>query len=420
MSKQRNENDLKQWLTHLENQYHQEIQLGLTRISQVAQRLKLLPPACKVITVAGTNGKGSTVRALETIYNAAGYKVGSYSSPHLLRFNERIRINLKEIADAELCAAFIAIEKNRGDVPLTYFETVTLAAIWHFNQLPLDIIILEVGLGGRLDATNIIDADVAVITTIDFDHQDYLGDTLEKIAFEKAGILRANKPFVYADLNPPQAILNKAKQLSACAYYFNQDYFMQSHGREWTIKASSFELTLNKPSIQLKSAAAAIMVTRLLQKHLPINDNKIQEAMDDIFIAGRLQFVPGIVDILYDVSHNAQSARLLAEHLMQYRKKNKTIHAVFSALKDKDIFNLIYPLKDCVDRWYPAQLDNKRASSAQLLLAHFKDAEIFIEICYNSPLIAFQAALKQAKAGDLIVVFGSFFTVSQVMASQTL
>lgn len=414
MHKPQNDWDLNRWLNHLEHRHTQEIQLGLARILKVAKKLDLLSQACKVISVAGTNGKGSTVAALETIYHTAGYCVGTYTSPHLIHFNERIRVSMLPISDTDLCHSFNIIEKARGDINLTYFEMTTLAALWHFKQLALDIIILEVGLGGRLDATNIIDADLAIITTIDFDHQDFLGDTLEAIAFEKAGILRKEQPFIYADINPPGSILAVGKELSAPGYLFAHDYFLQEHELTWSFNIQDWQFNdLPKPQIQLKSASAALIACFILNQDLPISKAHISKAMIDIFIPGRLQLQQGEISILYDVSHNAQSVRLLAETLKK-RDKSTQVHAVFSALRDKDIFNLIFSLKDCVSRWYPAQLDNNRAASKDLLLAKFKEAEIFVEICYNNPLIAFEMALNQAKAGDLIVVYGSFYTVGQV------
>jgi dihydrofolate synthase/folylpolyglutamate synthase len=407
--------NLNQWLNNLENRNIQEIQLGLTRIMEVAKKLDLHISACKVITVGGTNGKGSIVGALETIYHTAGYKVGSYTSPHLIYYNERIRLNLIPITDADLCNAFHLIEEVRGQTHLTYFEFATLAALWYFKKQKLDILILEVGLGGRLDATNIIDADLSIISTIDYDHQDYLGSTLDAIGYEKAGILRQGKPFIYADDNPPSSIVNVAKDLAVPFYLYGKDFSMQEQDDFFEISFFDKQIkNLTKPKIQLKSASAAIVASLLLENELPVAHEYLSIAMNDIFIAGRLQLIQGSMGILYDVAHNAQSARLLAKTIKTLNIKGQ-IHAVFSALKDKDIIGLIYPLKDCVDRWYPAQLDNKRAASATLLLSIFKEAGVCIEFCYNSPLVAFNTALNQAKTGDLIVVYGSFFTVSQVM-----
>lgn len=410
-----------EWLYDLETRNTQEIQLGLKRIMEVAQKLSLQLPGCPVITVAGTNGKGSTVTSLETIYHVAGYKVGAYTSPHLIQFNERIRVNLTPISDDDLCQAFSVIEELRGEVLLTYFEMTTLAALWYFKKMDLDVVILEVGLGGRLDATNIVDAELSIITTIDFDHQDYLGTTLDAIGYEKAGILRTGKPFIYADISPPDSIIDVGMQLSAPAYFLGQEFSIQEQESVWSLhfneqlKLASVS-GLPKPSIQLKSAAAAITACLLLSHDLPVTHSHFQVAMQRIFIPGRLQLHKDTVSTLFDVSHNPQSVKLLADTVCTLKKAK--VHAVFSALKDKDILGLIRPLKDCVDCWYPAQLDGKRAASADLLLTFFKDAEIPVDICYNNPLVAFETALKQAKPGDLIVVYGSFFTVSHVMANR--
>lgn len=415
------EHRIDKWLHDLETRNVQEIQLGLTRIREVAEILDLQLPGCRVIAVAGTNGKGSTVTALEAIYHNAGYKVGAYTSPHLIYFNERIRVNLIPISDDDLCQAFSVIDQARGEIILTYFEITTLAALWYFKKMKLDIMILEVGLGGRLDATNIVDADLSIITTIDYDHQDYLGDTLETIGYEKAGILRSGKPFIYADKNPPASITEVAMQLASPTYLYDQDFSIRENDSCWSIHyGKNLDLVsvdaLPKPSIQLKSAAAAITACLLLKHYLPVDNTHFHAAMRHIFIPGRLQLQKGTVDVLYDVSHNPQSAKLLAETLRKIKKRK--VHAVFSALKDKDIFNLIMPLKDCVDSWYPAQLDNKRAVSTDLLVTIFRDAAISVEICYTSPLIAFETALKHSGPGDLIVVYGSFLTVSHVMANR--
>ena len=419
MFKPYHEWSLAEWLSDLETRNVNEIQLGLARIQIVAERLQLLRPKCNVITVAGTNGKGSTVTALEHIYHTAGYKVGAYTSPHLIHFNERVRVGLTRINEDILCQAFALIESVRQDTVLTYFEFITLAALWYFHQEQVDIIILEVGLGGRLDATNIIDADLSIITTIDLDHQDFLGDSLDVIGYEKAGILRSGKPFIYADENPPASIVEVATALPVSSYYIGKEFSFEELDLTWSVYCGETKIhDLPKPAIQLKSAAAAITASHILAQSLPVSYEHLQKAMESIFIPGRLQLQKGSVDVLYDVSHNPQSARLLAKTLQHYGKKSK-IHAVFSALKDKDILGLIVPLKDYVDYWYPAQLNVKRAISANLLLSYFNDAEIFVKICYNEPLLAFKTALDQAKPGDLIVVYGSFFTVSHIMAVQS-
>lgn len=420
--------NLNQWLHYLENNSpSHKIKLGLERVAQAATRLNVQHPCAKVITVAGTNGKGSTVNALEHIYCRAGYKVGSYTSPHLIHFNERIKLNLKPITDDALCEVFSLIAKRFDSIELSYFEWVTLAALVYFKQQGVDLIILEVGLGGRLDATNIIDTDLAIITTIDYDHQEYLGDTLEQIAYEKAGILRANKPFIYADRNPPKSMLEVANTLNAPIYLLDKDYqFTQESETNWSFTNSKNEFNhLKKPPIQLKSASAALMASQLLSEFLPVSLTAINEAMNLIFVPGRLQIEKihqKELTVLFDVSHNAQSVQLLAKKVNELVNKREArsskVHAVFSALKDKDILELINPLREYVDHWYFAKLDNSRAASADYLLSIAKKAEILVEFCYTSPLVAFDEAMTQAEPGDLIIVFGSFFTVGQVMSSQ--
>ena len=259
---------------------------------------------------------------------------------------------------------------------------------------------------------------MAIITTIDYDHQAYLGNTLEAIAYEKAGIIRPGRPVIYADNNPPKSIINVARSFAAPCYFYGDQYLIHEQSDLWDFQGINKNIkNLSKPKIQLKAAAAAIMACLLMRQELPVNEEYFYTAMEKVFISGRLQFYSGKINTLYDVAHNAQSARLLAETIKR-QAKNAKVHAVFSALQDKDIQGLVLPLKDCVDHWYLAQLFNKRAASKEKLLSAFKDAGISVKICYNSPLLAFHKALEQAIPGDLVVVFGSFFTVGHVMAAQ--
>jgi dihydrofolate synthase / folylpolyglutamate synthase len=402
-----------EWLNYLENRYQQEIQLGLSRIKQIAEILDLLRPKAKIITVAGTNGKGSTVATLEAIYLAAGFQVASYTSPHLLAFNERIRINQKQITDEQLCVAFSTIEEHRGQIPLTYFEMTTLAALWHFKQHSLDLIILEVGLGGRLDATNIIDADLAIITTIDFDHQAFLGNTKEAIGYEKAGILRANKPFIFADKNPPSSILRQAVMLNAAMYFYGReyDYYLSQESLEFVFQ--DVIIKLPQPTLHYNSVAAALMASLLFQEDLPVNRVCLPQAIKNLFLPGRLQLINGRVLTLLDVSHNSQSVQYLSEYIKNCHSK-RVVHAVFSALKDKDIAGIIAPMQSCVNYWYPAKLMSKRAASAEQLVAAFS-LYGHTPSLHPDPLSAYQVACNQAKEGDLIIVYGSFLTVGMIM-----
>ncbi len=406
---------LNDWLQYLENAHQQEIQLGLMRVSTVANRLGLLHWDAHVITVAGTNGKGSTVAALEAVYIAAGYNVACYTSPHLIRFNERICVNQQPITDENLCAAFLAIEQGRKDTHLTYFEVATLAALWYFKQCQLDVIILEVGMGGRLDATNILDADLAIITTIDFDHEDYLGHTKEAIGYEKAGILRANRPFIYADDAPPASVLQQALLLNAQMHCLGSQYtFKLTEDCMQLFSPTTEWVQLPRPRVNPKAAAAAYIASTCLQRSLPVTWPQVAKAMQTVSIAGRQQVLGGDMKTIYDVAHNPQAVSLLAEFIQQYKPK-RMVHAVFSALKDKDLCGLITPMLSSVDCWYPAVLTGKRAASESLLLAAFRATGCLIPTCFDNPVMAYDAALNGAKPGDLIVVYGSFLTVSAIM-----
>ncbi|QRN03763.1 bifunctional tetrahydrofolate synthase/dihydrofolate synthase [Legionella sp. MW5194] len=406
---------LEHWLTVLESRHKKEIQLGLARIARVAGQLDLLRPHAKVITVAGTNGKGSTVASLEALYRSGGYQIGAYTSPHVLHFNERIRINGVPVSDEALTDAFSVIEEGRGETHLTYFETATLAALYLFQQTPLDLIILEVGIGGRLDATNIIDADLAIITTIDYDHQDYLGDTLEKIGAEKAGILREGKPVIYADVSPPLSILSAVHALR-CPHAVNgQHYRYRIDQQQLTFTDSQGTLHCREPFLHGNALAAAMMTTRYLHDHLPVTPAQITEGLSGLTLKGRQQVIEtGHHTVLFDVSHNPQAAAYLADHLVK-QYSGRRIHAVFSALGDKDLTGIIAPLSPWVACWYPALLQSKRAATSEQLLQAFANHGIDDVLCHNSPSAAYKTACQQASAGDLILVYGSFFTVCAVL-----
>lgn len=417
-SKSYSDFSLSEWLNYLENAHQQEIQLGLDRILEVARRLELLDPEATVITVAGTNGKGSTVTALETIYAVAGYNVACYISPHLIRFNERIRVNQTNISDEALCAAFIAIEAGRSEIHLTYFEMTTLAALYHFKQHSLDVIILEVGMGGRLDATNIINADLAIVTTIDLDHQDYLGDTVEAIGYEKAGIFRSKTPCIYGDFNPPTTVIEQAVALDAPLLRLGLDYEYEELSDVFRIYFQSKMLyELVRPCINLKAATMACIAVHRLEHALPVSTEQLVLAMRTVSMVGRQQLVAYPITTLYDVAHNPQAVALLADFISSYQPKAK-VHAVFSALKDKDIRGLIKPMSPHVDHWYPALLDGKRAATASLLLDEFDAVLGSRPPCFSHPISAYQAAVNFASKGDIIVVYGSFLMVSAIMVAQ--
>ena len=408
---------LADWLLYLEHRHSEVIQLGLHRVGVVAERMGLLHWDAHVITVAGTNGKGSTVAALEAIYTAAGFSVAAYTSPHLLFFNERIRVNQTSISDEALCAAFQAVEIARQDVLLTYFEMATLAALYYFKSFHLDVLVLEVGMGGRWDATNIIDADVSIITTIDWDHQDYLGDTLEAIGYEKAGILREGKPCCYADREPPSSVVEEARRLRSPCYVLDKDYFLTESETEFFVQSSlGASLSLPKPRIHLKAAAVAVMVARYVLTALSVTESQLAQAMKTVFIPGRVHVVPHPNNIItiYDVAHNDQSAQYLSIFLQKNRPPGK-MRAVFSGLKDKSLRGLIRPLVPLVDVWYPAVLPGPRASCAERVRTALEAEGGTFARLFAQPVEAYEAALNEATPGDAIVVYGSFLMVSAIM-----
>lgn len=410
---------LNEWLTFLECRHKQEIQMGLTRTRRVAQRMGLLKHDACMILVAGTNGKGSTVASLEAIYRAARYQVGCYTSPHVVRFNERIGVNQQPISDSDLCLAFCEIEAARGDTSLTFFEVTTLAALWYFKRFSLDIIVLEVGMGGRFDATNIIEPDLAIITTVDYDHQEILGNTLEDIGYQKAGILRPHIPFVYADYQPPATVVNEANALQTEMHCLGLDYFFNTvHDTLRIARKGEEAIVLPVPKIHPKAAVAAFIASECLQTKLPVTQQAYCQAMQKVKISGRQEVVEHKgVRTVFDVAHNVQSVQLLADKLSQYTGKG-TVHAVFSCLADKDLLGLIRPMKACVSSWYVSLLEGNRALNESILRTAFKQ-ELNIEpICYNTPLVAYQAAYEAAKSGDTIVVYGSFRIVGPIMAQQ--
>ena len=417
---------LSEWLDFLENRHQQEVQLRLVNARVVAEKLDILKFTCPVITVTGTNGKGSTVAALSAIYMAAGYRVGCFTSPHLLKFNERICVNNQPISDVDLCRLFALIEEERDTTSITYFEASLLACLLYFKESNLDIIVLEVGVGGRLDATNIIDADLAIITTVDLDHLDYLGQDKEAIGYEKAGIMRANKSCIYADDSPPKSVISQAlalgvsmsclsvKDLALRHDSFNYYSFNVCNDKLHITRDNKKPIVVTVPGINLKSAVAAILATEYLTIKCRVETSHIETAMRIVNIPGRQQLVKGDISVLYDVAHNPQAVSLLADYIQKYQSP-KVIHAVFSGLKDKDLCGLISPMSSLVTHWYPALLPGKRAASDSLLSQSFLSEIGYTPMCYNDPLAAFNVAKQAAKSGDLIVVYGSFLLVSAVM-----
>ena len=471
---------LPEWLAYIERQHPKAIEMGLERVREVAASMHTGKPARHVITVAGTNGKGSTVAFIEAIARAAGWKVGAYTSPHLLVYNERVRIDGIDASDEALVEAFEAVEaarlspspaRGRGvgvrvgrsgaasdiarpaapssapswhllpqagegtPVPLTYFEYGTLAALWLFERSDLDLAILEVGLGGRLDATNLVDPDVAVITTVDLDHQDYLGDDRERIGAEKAGIARAWKPLVLGEDDPPSSVLGHAYAIGASAIRIGCDFFFEpiagpaeiegaadaaSTAGTWRWHEVGCELVLPPPRLsapaQLRNAATAIAALRALDVEVP--EVAFAEGVASAQLAGRLQaFAWDGVEVLVDVAHNPQAARELAAWLRQTPIAGRTF-AVFAALGDKDVAGVASALQDGIDQWHLAGLTEAgpRGTDVDGFAQRLAETPAGDGSRHAQVVDALQAAREQAQAGDRILVFGSFHTAAAALA----
>lgn len=429
MSEELATRDLASWLSYIESLHPKSIAMGLGRVKQVIARLKL-QPKFTIITVAGTNGKGSTCAMLEQIYRQAGYQVGCYTSPHLLRYNERVRVNGAEVADADLCAAFAAIEQARNDdihkvIQLTYFEVATLAAVWHFMQANIDVAILEIGLGGRLDAVNAFEPDAAIVTSVDLDHMEFLGDTREKIGFEKAGVFRAGIPAICGDNEPPQSLIEHAQQIHADLKCINHSFSYQLEGENWQYFLNgkpryALPLPALKGTYQLNNASCAITAVESLQSKLPVTQDAIIRALQQVTLAGRFQTVAmhtnGSAKVILDVAHNPHAARALLDNLKASRQTQGKTIAVFAMLADKDIKAVIDTVKGEINSWYIAGIDHVRGAPAQELAALL--ATILPDVqpkVFDSIAQAYAQACIDMTENDKIIVFGSFFTVSNVM-----
>ena len=413
---------LPEWLEWQEQLHFTEVDPGLARIGHVWKSLEgtsRLP--FTVITVAGTNGKGSSVALLESILRHAGYKTGTYTSPHILRYNERINVNGEACDDTDICQAFEQIDTARADTSLTYFEFATLAAIEIFCKEKIDIAILEVGMGGRLDAVNLFDTDIALITPISLDHTNWLGTNREDIGFEKAGIISVNKPVVCSE-QPPQSVIAHAASLQSKLYIANHDFKVVSTSDDcwqWTNGETEY-LNLPKPALegayQLQNAAAVLQVISLLNgKDYAVSEASINKGLSNVKLEGRFQRIAGDVEVILDVTHNQQGATNLAKLLDEIACKGRTF-AVVGILKDKDAAMIASILKNEIDDWYAASLVGDRGMSSQQLVSQFEDkVEPERVKQFNSVESAFQQAMKMAKKGDRILVFGSFHTVESVL-----
>ena len=413
---------LADWLTYLEVLHPKTIALGLDRVHEVRQRLGL-DFACPVITVGGTNGKGSTVAMLESILRCAGYRVGCYSSPHLLRFNERVRVAGVEASDAELVAAFTEIEAARGTTQLTYFEFSTLAAAWLFVAQQVDVAVLEVGLGGRLDAVNAFNPDCSVLTNVALDHMDYLGETREDIGREKAGIFRPGKPVICTDPIPPRSVLEAAIVLGADLRLIGRDFGFEANPQQWNWWGRKFRRhSLAHPALrganQLVNASGALAALEAVADMLPVGMQEIRDGLAELQLAGRFQIVPGRPIIVLDVAHNPHAAAVLAGNLDAQGFFPQT-SAVFGMLADKDIAGVVKILLKRIDRWYCGTLPGPRGAQSQHL-AEILAAEGAGDVRCDSTLAsAYQAARGDVAENDRIVVFGSFLTVAEVASFLT-
>lgn len=412
--------DLAGWLALIEARHGQKIELGLERVSKVRDALTLSTDAT-VITVGGTNGKGSTCAMFEAILLAEGYSVGLYTSPHLLRYNERVRVNGIEVEDAELAEAFARVESARGDTHLTYFEHGTLAAWACFAQRPLDVILLEVGLGGRLDATNVFDSHCAVLTSIAMDHMDYLGDTREAIGREKAGIFRSGCPAVCADPMPPDSVIETARSIGAQLLVSGRDFGFSGDRTQWTYwgperKRGGLAYPALRGANQLLNAAAVMTALDCLRDRVPVSMQAIRQGFMLVDLPGRFQTLPGQPAIVLDVAHNPQAVGVLADNLMNMGFYPET-WAVVGMMSDKAIEESIERIAERIDHWLPATLPGPRGLDGASLSDRLSAMHLDVAESHDSPAAAFRAARKQAKDGDRIVVFGSFLTVADVLSA---
>jgi dihydrofolate synthase / folylpolyglutamate synthase len=418
-------NNLEEWLVYIEQIYTTNIDLGLERVQFLAKKLNIDSFDCPVITVAGTNGKGSSVTFLEHILLAANYKVATYTSPHLINFTERIKINGRDVGEAELCKAFEVIDaavKNslseNCSWHLTYFEFTTLAAFYIFKNTSLDALILEIGLGGRFDAVNIIDPDIALIATIALDHTNLLGNDRETIGREKAGIMRSNKPVVCGDPNLPNSIINYAQEIGAKLYRLNQDFSYQLHANSWDWESAQTKLkNLPIPQLPIQNAANVLMAIELLNSLLAIEPEAIRTGLANAKLMGRYHILASNPEIIVDVAHNPESGGLLAKRLRDNPGIGRTF-AVVGMLKDKDITNTLKPFTGLVSTWYLTDLNNPRGATAELLKQQLGAFEKNLCYTHASVIEAYNHALSNSATDDRIIVFGSFYTVTEIYKSR--
>lgn len=418
-------NDLPGWLAYIEQQHAQTIALGLERVERVRAAMGLAP-AVPVITVAGTNGKGSTCAMLEAVLAAAGYRVGLYTSPHLLHYNERVRIAGRAADDSALVAAFARVEAARtgktGKIPLTYFEFGTLAAVDLFLRSAVDVLVLEVGMGGRLDAVNAFDADCAIVTGIGLDHMEYLGATREAIGHEKAGIFRAGRPAVLADPAPPQSVLAHAQAIGARLLRIGHEFGYRVEGDQWRFwgpagEKSGLPFPALRGKIQLLNASAACAALDALQQRLPVSAQHLRRGLIEVELRGRFEQTPGRPVVVLDVGHNPQAAAVLSDNLSAMGPCAHT-WAVFGMLRDKDIAGVAGRMAQRIDHWMVCTLPPPRGARAGELAQALHAAGVEAVRQFENPALGYAAACSEAGENDRIVVFGSFHTVADVLAAR--
>jgi dihydrofolate synthase/folylpolyglutamate synthase len=412
---------LDDWLRWQETLHPRTIDLGLERVRTVLRRLQPELSSPTVITVGGTNGKGSCVAFLDAMLRAAGYRVGAFTSPHLLRYNERIRVNGVEVEDAALCQTFARIDAARGDISLTYFEFGALAALELFQEAGVEVAVLEVGLGGRLDAVNIVDADAALVSSIALDHTDWLGGDRDSIGYEKAGIYRPDRPAICADPDPPPRLIQYAEDINARLLCVNRDYHFARTDSTWRWQSGESRLNdLPLPALagdhQLSNAAAVLMTLTSLGNRLSVPSGAIHAGLVNVEWPGRFQIIPGPIEWILDVAHNPHAAAVLADQLRARPCTGRT-WAIFGLLASKDAQGVIAALTDTVDTWYAVALEGPRGRTGVELATLLREtgARAMVSATIRD---ACQAAHTAARPGDRIVVLGSFHTVAPVLALQ--
>lgn len=414
------ERSLADWLGYIERQHPSAIALGLDRVAAVRARLGV-EFGCPVIIVGGTNGKGSTCAMLASILGSAGYRVGLYTSPHLMRYNERVQLCGRDADDATLCEAFAAVEAAREHVPLTYFEYGTLAAAWLFARARLDAVVLEVGLGGRLDAVNLFDADCAVLTSVAIDHVDYLGDSREAIGREKAGIFRRGAAAVVAEPEPPSSVLDEARRIGARLFRIGREFGYAAEGPQWSYwgpggKRHGLAYPSLRGSVQLRNAAAALTALDELKERFPVAMQDVRQGLATVALPGRFQVLPGRPQIALDVAHNPQAAAILAQNLAASGYARECI-GVFGMLRDKDIAGVVRAVAPRITRWRVAGLAGPRGATAGEIARIVGEAGVAAPIFVHDRVAdALAAARGEANENDKIVAFGSFFTVAEAIA----